>query len=147
MIVSYSLLGWGLGRCVSFVVLGVVLSVVLGLISVAGAMLLGFVAMGVPSWIVWVVLDWKVLYWSCKQGVVWFLCLVPWGWVWLKWGVLIWFVWAVLHSVFFCWIGRQGFVELSDVQVWSRVVVGFSVVSWFHLQAFFCAYRIVCISL
>ena len=42
MIVSYSLLGWELGRCASIVVCIVVLVVVvLGLIFVAGAMWLG----------------------------------------------------------------------------------------------------------
>ena len=41
----------------------------------------------------------------------------------------------------------DGFVELTDVQVWLRVVVGFGVVSWFHLQAFFCVYLIVFMSL
>ena len=53
MMVSHSLLGWGLGRCVSFVVcivvLVVVLGVVLDLIFVAGAMWLGLVAMGVSK--------------------------------------------------------------------------------------------------
>ena len=49
VIVSHSLLGWGLGRCVSFVVCIVVQGVVLGMIIVAGAMWLGLVAMGVSK--------------------------------------------------------------------------------------------------
>ena len=46
MMVSYSLLGWGPGRCVSFVVCIVVVGVLLSLIFVAGTKWLGLVAMG-----------------------------------------------------------------------------------------------------